>query len=360
MSSSSIFFVARRRLAGDQANSLLCVRTHRTLSKNYVVRNGFRKQNYTKSISPFSQKVEDTIEMDAKTNLSLHESVQSNVQNLNSKDRHQDQKHVRQTSLFELMELDELKSIASRKALPLSLADMFRYASADPSQRLRNAQFLHQELPTRIAHRTIDLLTLPLGLNKTRQVNNIARQYITYLQKLTSFPMPQNDEEERAFTELLSGFVMDRTSIPMAIAAAVSSLKDKRREALDDRRLQNMEEALYRFFTSRVGLRFLTEHHILSQRNSNSETLRERQGTIGEFPFLGCIQKDCDPVLEVQRVSASVRDQCFESFGVAPVIEVVDCTRQKYKERTFTYVPHHLQYMLAELLKNSCRATVKR
>lgn len=260
-----------------------------------------------------------------------------------------------------ILSLEELKILANRKAIPLSLSDMFRYASADPSQRLRNAQFLHRELPTRIAQRTVDLLTLPHGLSKTRQVRDITHKYRTYLQKLQHFPIPQNDQDEADFTRLLSSFVLDRTSIPMAIAAAVSSLKDKRREALDDRRLQEMEEALYRFFTSRVGLRFLTEHHILSQDTLDTQELRKHQGTFGEADFLGCIQKDCDPVFEVQRVANFVTEQCVESFGVAPEIEVVDCTiREKDQERTFTYVPHHLQYMLAELLKNSCRATIGR
>ena len=259
-----------------------------------------------------------------------------------------------------ILSLEELKVLACQKPIPLSLSDMFRYASAKSSQRLLNAQFLHKELPARIAQRTVDLLTLPHGLNKTRQVRNIAHKYLNYLHKLKSFPIPKTKEEEARFTNLLSSIVEDRTSIPMAIAAAVSSLKDNRRETLDDHRLQEMEEALYRFFTSRVGLRFLTEHHILSQRTARSENLLQRQGTIGDFPFLGCIQKDCDPVFEVEKVVESVREQCMESFGVAPEIEVLDCTRKKFKNRSFTYVPHHLQYMLAELLKNSCRATVRR
>jgi len=263
-------------------------------------------------------------------------------------------------SADEIISIEELQILAARKPIPLSLTDMFRYASAHPSQRLINAQFLHRELPTRIAQRTIDLLTLPHGLSKTRQVRNIAHKYLKYLHQLKVSPMPKNSEDEKEFTKMLASFVLDRTSIPMAIAAAVSSLKDKRREALDDRRLQEMEEALYRFFTSRVGLRFLTEHHILSQRTSNAEALRTRQGIVGDFDFLGCIQKDCDPILEVKKVVESVRRQCEECFGVAPQIEIIDCTREKNKDNTFTYVPHHLQYMLAELLKNSCRATVKR
>lgn len=58
--------------------------------------------------------------------------------------------------------------LASQKTTPLSLQNMYRYASVGkPAQRLRNAQFLHRELPIRIAQRAVDLLTLPHGLNNT-------------------------------------------------------------------------------------------------------------------------------------------------------------------------------------------------
>ena len=47
----------------------------------------------------------------------------------------------------------ELRILASRKSTPLSLANMYRYASSDvhTGQRLRNAQFLRRELPIRLA-----------------------------------------------------------------------------------------------------------------------------------------------------------------------------------------------------------------
>jgi len=42
-------------------------------------------------------------------------------------------------------------------------------------------------------------------------------------------PCPVTEEEEGRFTELLESFVLDRSSIPQAIAQGVSSLKDVRR-----------------------------------------------------------------------------------------------------------------------------------
>ena len=287
--------------------------------------------------------------------------------------------------------MDELLALASCQPTPLSLKAMFEYAPKKASEkssssassnkyvdldRLRNSQFLHRELPIRIAQRAIDLLTLPYGLNRTKEVQSIANTYLQYLQKLRNFPMPTNAESEREFTDVLKSFILDRHSIPMAIARGLQSLEDGRRAPMDVRRLAEMEDALSRFFTARVGLRFLVEHHVLTGNEESSTALYKQQleaeGGLelletdplitlpAEDDCCGSIQRNCDPVLEVRRTAARVTLLCRESYGVAPEIEVVDCTRKADADVPFTYVPHHLRYMLAELLKNSCRATVKR
>merc|ERR1712166_633156 len=92
---------------------------------------------------------------------------------------------------------------------------------------------------------------------------------------------------------MLQSMVLERSSIPNAIANGVDTWmkteeansssavaegeggnnnnKNSDGEIIDDdhkqkrkQRYVEMEDALYRFFTARVGLRFLTEHHILS------------------------------------------------------------------------------------------------
>ncbi|KAL3776899.1 hypothetical protein ACHAW5_011021 [Stephanodiscus triporus] len=289
--------------------------------------------------------------------------------------------------------MDELLALASCQPTALSLEAMYRYAPKRRAKgdrdnnggggkkyvdvdRLRNAQFLHRELPIRVAQRAVDLLTLPHGLNRTREVQSIANTYLHYLQKLRDFPVPTNAESEREFTKMLNEFILDRHSIPMAISRGLGSLKDERKAPVDGRRLSEMEDALNRFFTARVGLRFLVEHHVLSGNEENSDDLYRRQLEAEGTAFLadrqeerdyeasedascGAIQKDCDPVKEVRRTVARVTQLCRESYGISPEIEIVVATPDKGEGVSFTYVPHHLRYMLAELLKNSCRATVR-
>ncbi|KAL9191469.1 hypothetical protein ACHAXT_001175 [Thalassiosira profunda] len=255
--------------------------------------------------------------------------------------------------------MDELLALASCQPTALSLEDMYRYAPKRTNRsaalsslgerpyvdvdRLRNAQFLRRELPIRLAQRAVDLLTLPHGLNRTREVQSVANTYLQYLQRLKDFPVPTNAEGEREFTRLLQDLVLDRHSIPMAIARGLRSLKDERQAP---GRSQENSDALYRRQLEMEG-----GVDLLDDDTAAGEEAR------WDEECCGAIQKDCDPVKEVRRTVKRVERLCRESYGIAPEIRVVESKRDA--DVPFTYVPHHLRYMLAELLKNSCRATVK-
>ena len=270
--------------------------------------------------------------------------------------------------------MEALESLASMRCTPLSLKDMYKYAVdfSNSEQRILNAQFLHKELPIRIAQRAVDLLTLPYGLSNIMAVRQIAQVYLVYLEKFQALPPPTTPEEEDAFTEMLNSMVLDRSSIPNSIAKGVDEwLQMHQQEAMEaeddmenDGGLQEMEDALYRFFTARTGLRFLTEHHILSSPKKRDEFVALRQAQSSflddedmDSQVLGCIQTDCDPGKEARKVADAIQRQTEEYYGVCPEIQIVDATQKK--DTKFTYVSHHLHYMVGELIKNACRASVR-
>ncbi len=255
-----------------------------------------------------------------------------------------------------LVDMVALEKLASQKPTPVRLKDMQLYACSpsDSKQRLRNAQFLHKELPIRMAQRAMDLLTLPHGLNETIAVRNVASIYLKYIEMFQNTPPPTNMKEEAEFTDMLQNIILDRQTIPTSIAKGIASWYESNKD-IDPEHLQEMENALYRFFTARVGLRFLTQHHILSDVNRTPAGPLEYAKT-----NLGCIQVDFDPVEEIKNVIDQVTRQTIDCYGCCPEIELVDSSivDKKKKKSGFTYVPHHLQFMVTELLKNSCRATV--
>lgn len=91
---------------------------------------------------------------------------------------------------------------------------------------------------------------------------------------------------------------------------------------------------------SRIGVRFLIQHHI--------ESFRNREG------HSGILQLECSPAAVTQRAANDATTLCRFHLGQAPHVLV-----QEAVPGTFTYVPMHLHYMLTEVLKNACRAVVE-
>jgi pyruvate dehydrogenase kinase 2/3/4 len=275
---------------------------------------------------------------------------------------------------FSSME-DHINYLTSQKATPLSLSTMYKYATANnessPShQRLANAQFLHRELQIRIAHRLVDLKTLPL-ISDTSHILDVCEKYREYLVKLRHFPSPKTRTDEANFTDMLQQFVLDRHTVTSAIhEGLVSNLKNSSTllssGVFNEGILDELEFLIQKFMMARVGLRFLTEHHVLCSPDIDVDAFRRQQGYLqnddtnddGHPPSTskGAISTSVDPGREAKLVARQVMNDCKMSFGVSPEIHVVDCSGSC----TFTYVPHHLHYMLAELLKNSCRAVLKK
>jgi pyruvate dehydrogenase kinase 2/3/4 len=284
-----------------------------------------------------------------------------------------------------------IENLGKQHPTPLRLKDMYEYGCTNDQkiQRLRNAQFLHRELPVRIAHRAIDLLTLPHGLSNSMPIQQVATIYLTFLRRISEFPLPTNLEQEERFTDMLQTIILDRTSIPTSIAQGIQTwlqkTSDEQHTATStsptttateqyhyEDRLREMDQALARFFTARVGLRFLVEQYVLTSPRESAQAFRYHSGMLpvltpnsnskaGESQpqeRLGCIQPNVDVAQEVRRMADIVAQQTKEYYnGLCPEIHIVDCASD-YDE--FTFVPHHLQYMVCELLKNSCRASVRK
>ena len=105
---------------------------------------------------------------------------------------------------------------------PAPLISLFRHlarssrAGANPSQEtlLKAAQFLREELPVRLAHRVVELDSLPGRLSEMPAIHKVKGWYALSFEELTSLPKPRD----------MVGTVPERpTSSHMAAAAAHSS-----------------------------------------------------------------------------------------------------------------------------------------
>eukprot|EP00472_Partenskyella_glossopodia_P003728 CAMPEP_0197520096 /NCGR_PEP_ID=MMETSP1318-20131121/5411_1 /TAXON_ID=552666 /ORGANISM="Partenskyella glossopodia, Strain RCC365" /LENGTH=432 /DNA_ID=CAMNT_0043071475 /DNA_START=337 /DNA_END=1635 /DNA_ORIENTATION=+ len=237
-----------------------------------------------------------------------------------------------------------LGALATKKATPVSLRDLYKYGQ-DPSLRLDHAQFLHREVPIRVSQRVMELRCLPFQLSESHGVREVVETYTSYVLDLLTMDPPTTDDEIGMFRRYMNYLLQDNTEVIQTMALGViQARRNIRKEDLEDfQRLVDL--VLVRFFTARIGLRFITEQFVTSSEY--------RTG------FAGVIESCCNPVHIAQRAAEDASQLCRQHKDKSPRVQFHSPTTDFSEEMHFTYIPHHLHYMLTEILKNSMRATVE-
>ena len=153
-----------------------------------------------------------------------------------------------------------------------------------------SAQFLHKELPVRLAHRVAELENLPLGLSSKAQVRAVRDWYAESYDELKSFPNIESMEDEARFTRMIEGVMNKHANVVPMIARGVLELKMElagrggggngvagvagSRNSLErtlGADLPEISQFLDGFYMSRIGIRMLIGQHVALH-----ETTRDR------------------------------------------------------------------------------------
>ncbi|CAK9007359.1 unnamed protein product [Durusdinium trenchii] len=229
---------------------------------------------------------------------------------------------------------------AEQSATGVTLRDLCQIG-LDRNLRREHGVFLHRELRIRLAQRVLELESLPYRLGERSGIRDVIEWYTGFvhlledkrfllqfgvkpIQQPTESPVPYTEELDKEFTMLLTRVFEEHSEVIQAMAFGVQDLIAELREDYSHVQAE-VDAILRRFFTARIGMRFLLQHHI--------ESFRNREG------HSGILQLACDPEVIARKA-----------------VEGIHHTNPG----TFTYVPMHLHYMLTEVFKNSCRATVER
>ncbi|CAL9781041.1 unnamed protein product [Musa acuminata subsp. burmannicoides] len=121
---------------------------------------------------------------------------------------------------------DEVQRWGGMKQTGVSLRYMMEFG-ARPTQKnlLLSAQFLHKELPTRIARRAIELEALPFGLSDEPAVLKVRDWYLDSFRDLRSFPEIKDTSDELAFTQMIKMIKVRHNNVVPAMALGVQQLK---------------------------------------------------------------------------------------------------------------------------------------
>lgn len=157
--------------------------------------------------------------------------------------------------------IEEVHRWGAMKQNGVSLRYMMEFGST-PTHRnlLISAQFLHKELPIRIARRAIELESLPYGLSEKPAVLKVRDWYLDSFRDLRSFPEIKDKNEELEFTQMIKMIKVRHNNVVPTMALGVQQLKKSLDSKIQYGDLDEIHQFLDRFYMSRIGIRMLIEH----------------------------------------------------------------------------------------------------
>eukprot|EP00871_Galdieria_phlegrea_P000527 jgi/Galph1/1475/GphlegSOOS_G153.1 len=200
---------------------------------------------------------------------------------------------------------------------------------------VQSARYVHEELPVRLAHRIIDLRSLPYYV-VSAPIKRIYDVYVEAFESVRNFRKIRDSTDEQEFTVLLKHLVDESANVVELLAHGLrlALLRASQRENLD------LDSFVDQMLNSRIGRRMIAEQHVMLHE--------PRPG------FVGVINTHCSPMECLKIVYHECSRICFRQYGIQVPVEMHGSVT------TIPYIPNHLHYILLELLKNAMRAVAER
>lgn len=232
-----------------------------------------------------------------------------------------------------------LKPVVKRNNRPLTPKLLYEFSShATPESLLKSAQFLHRDLPIRIAKRLDDFQGLPFIIACNPHLRKVYDLYAEAFDTLHRLPPLSNSTDQEKYTSLLSQYLDNHMNIITLLARGV---KEARRY---EESSQILNTFLNRTILSRIGIRILIENQLALARQAEQSVDN----------YAGVICRRMDPIPIIRKMEKIAKRMCREAKGHAP-----DIVLDGDLEAVVSYVPAHLEYILQELFKNAFRAVVE-
>ena len=221
-----------------------------------------------------------------------------------------------------------------------------------------SANYVKNELPTRLSHRIVDMKELPYFVLTTPSIHHVYQIYIDAFSSCSQFPPITSLRQEALFCELLKNIVSDSAEVVQLVAEGLfqSRMISQRLGLHKNQHVHvQLQEWVEKLMSSRIGRRVLAEQHIALHEavlHGNDSDLPRASGDLRGKN--GVVDMQCD-VLQClsHAILASKRVSTYH-YGVSPEVLISGCDVIH-----LPFVRTHLEYILFELLKNAMRATVE-
>lgn len=230
---------------------------------------------------------------------------------------------------------------------PMSLRQLFFFGRTLNRDRLiSSANYVRNELPTRIAHRLREMQSLPYVVVTNPHLSYVYELYYQSFENFRKLPVVNTLEDNDHLCKVVGQSLQEhRTVIPKMIMGVL--------ECQDLMPADAMDAFVNGMLRARISRRVIAEQHLALTEfylsPSHSPHPSSENDLVGEV-LLRCNAKDI-----IRSCGEFAQRICRGSVrGVA----VPEINIRGHVSATFPYVLSHLEYIIGELLRNSIQATM--
>jgi len=243
------------------------------------------------------------------------------------------ERNITVTSYYNQQAIDRAAAKPSVRLTPATI--MYADNNSSNIGIMRSAQYLHQELPIRIAHRVAAIRNLPFIVGCNPEILAVHELYIRAFTILSQIPAIVTKADEERYSQILRELLEDHKDVVSNLA---KGFKEARKHIKDE---EVIRRYLDKNLTSRLGIRMLATHHLLLEDKHPDH--------------IGIISIRLSLKRVIEKWASFAQQLAIQRYGHAPDIRI-----SGHINATFPYIEMPLEYILPELFKNSIRATIEK
>jgi pyruvate dehydrogenase kinase 2/3/4 len=220
--------------------------------------------------------------------------------------------------------INNINTAAFKRQRSVKINYLINYKKSE-KDTINHSVFLHSELPVRLAHRIKDLESLPHDFIDNHYLIDIHDQYVDSFKQIRDHPVPNTISNVEGFNDTLDDILDKHSNIHMNMYHCIKKYDNIKNQ-------REVENTLCKFYSSRLGIRFLMQHHI------------SEYGVISDFNVHNLL-KNC-----VKHVDY-ITDRMY--LELSEKIEIIGNS-----ESSLLFVPSYLEFTVIEIVKNSVAAAL--
>lgn len=225
-----------------------------------------------------------------------------------------------------------INNLCNQSETLISKSSLLNMKNMETKHRILIAsQFIHNELPIRLARRVKDLEQLPLQLDSNHEIFKIRDWYLQSLDDITLLPKPLNQDQCIDTNKVVQKIYNRHCNTLTTMACGIDKLK--KNNLINN----NIDHFLTKFNYNRTRTRFLINNYLDYYKN-NIDTIGSLNTKCEINNIINSVLEDINAITEVHRIKM-------------PEIKL------NIPNKEFLYTQSYIHYALIEIIKNSIVAT---